>query len=272
MILSLVLMTMDRQAGHLDRVRQGLGVIVFPVRAAVDLPYSAWQWLSVSLASRSELLAENAALKRELLELSVPQQQLAALQAENHRLRELLESSRRVEQSVQVASLLRADLDPFRHKVTLNRGTGSGVHEGMSILDAAGVVGQVTVANPVSSEAVLISDPGHAIPVEINRNGVRTVALGTGDLGRLELPFLANSADVEAGDLLVTSGLGGRFPRGYPVALITSVQRDPGQAFASINASPLARLDRLREVLLVYQPPDAVEEPDAAAPASEGPP
>lgn len=267
-ILSLVLMTIDRQAGHLDRVRQGLGVVVYPVRAAVDLPYSAWQWLSTSLASRSALLAENAALRRELLELSVPQQQLAALQAENHRLRELLESSRRVEQSVQVASLLRADLDPFRHRVTLNRGTAGGVHEGMAILDAEGVVGQVTVVNPVSSEAVLISDPGHAIPVEINRNGVRTVALGTGDLGRLELPFLPNSADVEDGDLLVTSGLGGRFPRGYPVAVITRVQRDPGQAFASISASPLAKLDRLREVLLVYAEQEETDA-EAAAPGSE---
>lgn len=250
-MLSIGLMTVDRQAGHLDEFRRGLSVIVYPVRAAVDIPFAAWEWLSVALASRADLLEENAALRLELLEMSVPQQRLAALEAENGRLRELLDSSRRLEQSVQVAALLRADLDPFRHRVTLSRGSRDGAHEGMAILDANGVVGQVTLVNPVSSDAVLISDPGHATPIEINRNGVRSVALGTGDLARLELPYLPNSADVAEGDLLVTSGLGGRFPRGYPVAVITEVRRDPGQAFAAITARPLAQLDRLREVLLV---------------------
>lgn len=250
-MLSIGLMTVDRQAGHLDEFRRGLSVIVYPVRAAVDIPFAAWEWLSVALASRADLLEENAALRLELLEMSVPQQRLAALEAENGRLRELLDSSRRLEQSVQVAALLRADLDPFRHRVTLSRGSRDGAHEGMAILDANGVVGQVTLVNPVSSDAVLISDPGHATPIEINRNGVRSVALGTGDLARLELPYLPNSADVAQGDLLVTSGLGGRFPRGYPVAVITEVRRDPGQAFAAITARPLAQLDRLREVLLV---------------------
>lgn len=253
-LLSVILMTVDRQAGHLDRVRSGVAVLVYPVRAAVDVPHSAWEWLSTALASRADLLHENENLKQQLLELSVAQQQLASLAQENERLRKLLESSQRVEQSVQVASLLRADLDPFRHRVTLNRGSESRVKEGMAILDAEGVVGQVTLASFGSSEAILITDPGHAIPVEINRNGVRTVALGTGALDRLELPFLPNSADIREGDLLVSSGLGGRFPRGYPVATVSAIRRDPGQAFAEITATPIAHLDRIHEVLLVHAP------------------
>jgi len=253
-ILSVILMTVDRQAGHLDRVREGLAVLVYPVRIAVDVPYTAWDWLSAALASRSDLLEENEQLQRQLLELSFSQQQLAALRQENERLRELLESSQRVEQSVQVASLLRADLDPFRHRVTLDRGGSSGVIDGMALLDADGVVGQVTLAAYTTAEAILITDPGHAIPVEINRNGVRTVALGTGALDRLDLPFLSNSTDIKEGDLLITSGLAGRFPRGYPVAVVTRIDRDPGRAFASIVATPAARLDRIREVLLVSTP------------------
>ncbi|MBW3566744.1 MAG: rod shape-determining protein MreC [Proteobacteria bacterium] len=253
-MLSVVLMTIDRQAGHLDRVREGLGVLVYPVRFAVNVPHAGWDWFSMSLASRSELLEENEQLRAQLLELSFSQQQLAALRQENERLRKLLESSRRVEQSVQVASLLRADLDPFRHRVTLNRGSNSGVTAGMSILDADGVVGQVTLATFATAEAILITDPGHAIPVEVNRNGVRTVALGTGALDRLDLPFLSNSADIQEGDLLVTSGLGGRFPRGYPVAIVAGIDRDPGRAFASIVATPVAQLDRIHEVLLVNAP------------------
>lgn len=244
-------MTVDRQAGHLDRVREGLGVLVFPVRAAVDMPYTAWDWLSVALDSRADLLADNERLQREVLRLNASQQQLATLEAENARLRQLLGSSQRVEHTVQVASLLRADLDPFRHRVTINRGSNAGVEAGMALLDANGVVGQVTLASLFTSEVILITDPSHAIPVEVNRNGVRTVALGTGALDRLELPFLANSADIQQGDLLVTSGLGGRFPRGYPVAIVESIERDPGQAFANIAARPTADLNRIREVLIV---------------------
>ncbi|HEX7031331.1 MAG TPA: rod shape-determining protein MreC [Gammaproteobacteria bacterium] len=269
-ILSVILMTVDRQGGHLDRAREGLAVVVYPVRAAVDIPFSAWEWLSTALASRVELLEENERLRHELLELNFSQQQLAALREENARLRKLLDSSRRMALDVQVASLLRADLDPFRHRVTINRGSESGVRKGMAMLDADGVIGQVTLAAPGTSQAILITDPGHAIPVEVNRNGVRTVAFGTGALDRLELPFLANSADIQEGDLLVTSGLGGRFPPGYPVATVTQVTRDPAQAFASVVAEPVAELQRIHEVLLVGAPATRPIVEDETADASAG--
>lgn len=250
-ILSVVIMTMDRQMGGLDRFRQGLSLLVYPVRAAVDMPYSAWNWLSESLSSRSDLLEANRELRQQQLLLQGQVQRFAALEEENRRLRTLLESSQQLEAHVQVAELLRADLDPFRHRVTINMGTNGGISDGQAIIDANGVVGQVTVAGPVSADAILITDPSHATPVEINRNGLRTVALGTGSLDRLDLPFLPNSADIHEGDLLVTSGLAQRFPRGYPVAIVDTIQRDPGQAFASITARPIAMLDRLREVLIV---------------------
>ena len=250
-ILSIALMTLDRQAGHLDQLRSGLSFLVYPVRATVDLPYAGWNWLNESLASRRELLRENEQLRQEILRKNAELQTLATLREENVRLRKLLGSSEQLGDEVRITELLRADLDPFRHRVTVNLGRRDGVSKDDAVLDAAGTVGQVTSVGPLTAEVILITDPGHATPVEVNSNGIRTVALGTGSLNLLELPFLPNSAEIRPGDLLVTSGLGGRFPRGYPVAVIDEVKRDPGQAFAKITARPVAELDRLREVLLV---------------------
>lgn len=251
MILSIALMTFDRQANRLDQVRSGLSLLVYPVRAAVDLPWSAWHWFSESLASRGELLATNRELNHRILLLNGRLQKFDAMVSENERLRSLLASSRDMTAELQIAELVRADLDPFRHRVTINRGDDAGVRVGNALLDASGVVGQVVLTNAISANAILITDPGHATPVEINRNGVRTIALGTGALDRLDLPFLPNNAEIRPGDLLVTSGLAGRFPRGYPVAVIDEIIRDPGAAFARITARPVAQLDRLREVLVV---------------------
>lgn len=250
-VLSIALMTLDRQAGHLDQLRSGLSLLVYPVRATVDLPYAGWNWLNESLASRRELLRENEQLRQEILQKNAELQTLATLKEENIRLRKLLGSSEQLGEEVRITELLRADLDPFRHRVTVNLGSRDGVSKNDAVLDASGTVGQVTSVGPLTAEVILITDPGHATPVEVNSNGIRTVALGTGSLNLLELPFLPNSAEIRPGDLLVTSGLGGRFPRGYPVAVIDEVKRDPGQAFASITARPVAELDRLREVLLV---------------------
>jgi rod shape-determining protein MreC len=144
------------------------------------------------------------------------------------------------------------DANPFRHGLIIDVGTGDGIYDGQAVVDAEGVVGQVIRTGPMTSEAILISDPGHALPVEVNRNGLRTIAYGTGEFGRLDLPGLANNADIEVGDLLVTSGLGGAFPSGYPVALITTVNRIPQQAFADVSATPIVALDQVREVMLVW--------------------
>ncbi|MEE8118683.1 MAG: rod shape-determining protein MreC [Gammaproteobacteria bacterium] len=248
---AIVLMVLDRQGSHLDRLRETLSVLVYPVQAAVDIPYQIGSWLGDNLATRRQLVDENRQLKREQLKTLATLQRMATLESENARLRELLESSRNLQSRILVGELLSVDLDPFRHTVVVNKGTRDGIRNGQPIIDAYGVVGQVNHAGLFTSQAILVSDPNHAIPVEVNRNGLRTIALGTGNIDRLELPYVPNSADIQEGDLLVTSGLGMRFPRGYPVGVVTQIKRDPGQAFASIRATPSAALSRSREVLLL---------------------
>jgi rod shape-determining protein MreC len=213
-------------------------------------------------ANRKALVEELREMREERLDLQVQLQRLAALEAENARLRAMMGSSRQVSDRVLVAEILAVDLDPYRHRFTVNRGSRHEVHIGQALLDASGVIGQVVRVQPLTAEAIMISDADHALPVIVNRNGLRTIAMGTGDTERLSLPFLPNSADIEEGDLLVSSGLGGTFPSGYPVATVKRVERRPGAAFADISAEPAAALLRAREVLLVWsslQAPD--EEP-----------
>lgn len=260
-------MILDHRYAHLDRLRQALSVAVYPVRILVDVPYSTYDWLSQSLASRADLLEENRRLRRERLELSARLQRLDALREENESLRKLMQSARELDRETGVAELIQVDLDPYRHRIVINRGSRDGVCHGQPLLDASGIMGQVTSVGPLSAEAILLSDPGHGTPVEVNRNGLRTIALGTGDTGVLDLPYLANNADIRAGDLLVTSGLGGRYPRGYPVALVKDVVRRPGETFASVKAEPVAALNRAREVLLVWTlDPNSAGDPQCPPP------
>jgi rod shape-determining protein MreC len=255
-LVSLALMLLDHQENHLDRVRQGLAVVVYPIRVLVDLPFSLWQSMSASMAEREQLLRENERLKREQFNAGYRLQRLAALEMENQRLRELLESSARLEGRALIAEILSIDLDPYRQRFVVNRGLADGVFVGQPLLDANGVVGQIVQVGAMTAEAVLITDADHAVPVSVNRNGLRTIAVGTGDSNRLRLPYLTNSADIEVGDLIVSSGLGGVFPAGRPVATVIEVVRQPGQSFAEIIAEPVSELDRDQEVLLVFAADD----------------
>jgi rod shape-determining protein MreC len=196
-----------------------------------------------------------------------------SLEQENQRLRAARESTARVVERTLIAEIVRVDLDPFRQRVLVNKGTRDGVFRGQAALDANGIFGQVTRAGPVSAEIILITDPEHAIPVQVNRTGARTIALGTGRSGLLTLPYLPQNSDVVAGDLLVSSGLGGVYPPGYPVGRVTDVLRDPGQPLLAVEAVPLAALDRDPEVLLAWFDSTVVEpepeaEPDTPAPAT----
>jgi rod shape-determining protein MreC len=262
-MLSVAIMIMDHQQGHLETVRRALSVAVYPIRVLVDLPSASFGWAREKFSERQRLLAENRELRIESLRQRARLQQLAALEAENARLRALMESPARLANRVQVAEILAVDLDPYRHRIALNRGEQAGVYPGQALLDADGIVGQVVRVNPLGSEAILISDPSHAMPVELIRNGLRTVALGMGDVTRLDLPFLPNSADIRVGDLLISSGLGDAFPAGYPVARVTRVERRPGEPFARVEAEPTAALNRTREILLVWEGGEAL--PDGAA-------
>lgn len=245
-------MTADHKGRHLESLRAVLATIVYPLQYAVDLPIQVGTWLAETVTSRSELLNENYRLRRENLRIHSRLEKYAELEAENRRLRSLLDSSIKVGDRVLIAELLSVDMDPFARRIVLNKGTRHGVFSGQSLIDSNGVMGQVVQAGPFSSNALLITDPSHALPVQVHRSGYRAVAVGTGPQNLLELLHIPNNADLRVGDLLVTSGLGGRFPSGYPVGHIISVDRDRGRPFASVKVEPSARLERNREVLLVW--------------------
>ena len=270
MVLSLALMVVDHRQHHLETVRSVLSVVIYPLQFTADLPLSASRWLSDTFSTRNQLQEENRELRKQNLLLQAQQQKLLALETENMRLRDLLDSSLKIGDRVLIAELMAVDLDPYRQQVTIDKGSSSGVYQGQPVLDANAVMGQVIHVNRFTSTVLMITDARHALPVQINRNGLRTIAMGTGRINELELPHLPNNADIQVGDLLVTSGLGGRFPAGYPVAEVASVTREPGQPFAEVTARPSAHLDRTREALLVWKltppsepaSPDAPEDPD----------
>ncbi|MDH3305344.1 MAG: rod shape-determining protein MreC [Gammaproteobacteria bacterium] len=259
-MISMVLMYLDHREKHLDAVRKGIGAAVYPVQLIVDAPFRLWSWLAESTVSRNELQLEVDRLNAERLLTNARLQRLTALEAENARLRALLDARARVRDEVRVAEIMAVDANPYEHNLIIDIGSRDGVFDGQAIVSADGVVGQVIKAGLKTAQAVLISDADHALPVEVNRNGLRTIAVGTGEIDRLDLPFLPNNADIRAGDLLVTSGLGGAFPAGYPVATVDAVTRIPQEPFANVTAKPAAALDQVREVMLVWSPPPIVKE------------
>lgn len=256
-------MTLDHREQLGEPIRTAIQTAAQPVHYAVNLPFELAQFTSRHLASRAALIEENARLRDQHLLYQARLQRLDQLERENIRLQGLLGSAYEVEESVLIAELMRVDLDPYRHIIRVDKGSESGVFSGQPVIDAEGVMGQVDSVSRGSAVVRLITDPSHAIPVQVNRNGLRTIAFGSGNLRELDLPHLPNNADIRSGDLLVTSGLGGRFPRGYPVARVTAVERQPGESFAHVTARPLARLDRSREMLLVRaEEEQEFEEPD----------
>ena len=269
------MMVLDHRYNTLESLRATLSVALYPVQYLASLPVSLSESASEALTSRGDLEAERRRLHVENLELRARLQIFEALEAENMRLRGLLDSSFKVGDRVQIAELIAVEQDPFRQVVLIDKGGSSGLYEGQPVLDANAVVGQVTHVTPLTANVLLITDATHALPVQVQRNGLRTIALGTGLINRLELPHLPNNADIEVGDMLTTSGLGGRFPPGYPVAQVVEVQREPGRPFASVIAETTAHLDRLREILLVWTlkpaPAVAAETTMESDPKSEEP-
>jgi len=281
-LLSTVMMTLDHRYQHLETFKQALGVLVYPIQFLVNLPWRTAEWVAEGVTTRQQLQEENANLRAEQLLLKGQLQKLAALQAENMRLRQLLDSSKKIGERVLIAEIMAVDMDPFSQKIVINKGSRHGIAPGQPLMDAQGIVGQVVSVNPLTSTAMIITDPSHAIPVTINRNGLRAIAYGTGTANRLDVPNLPNNADVKVGDLFVTSGLGGRFPSGYPVARVVLADLNPSRPFARVIAEPTADLERAREVLVVWpgrltdsQPPptedtaEQVEPGDPAATAAD---
>ena len=265
MLASLILMLLDHRYHQTEKLRSALSVITYPIQFLAELPANLGGWMDQTLTSRQQLLEVNSRLRKENLRLRAKEQMIAALRAENERLRDLLGSAYKVGNRVLIAELSAMDLDPFRQQVTIDKGSRSGVFEGQAVLNAQAVMGQVIHVSPMNATVLLVTDARHALPVHLLRNGLRTIAVGTGTIDRLELPYLPNNADIRPGDLLVTSGLGGKFPAGYPVARITEVKRQPSQPFASVSAQPIAKLDRIQEALLVWEV-NLPQEPSDRAP------
>lgn len=259
-LVSIVLMTVDHKQNHLESVRSALSVIIYPVQYIVNIPANITGWMSESIVTHHALLDENERLREERLLLSSRLQKFEVLETENRRLRRLLESSFKLSDKVVIAELLAVDLQPFRHTVVINKGVREGAFDGQPIVDANGIMGQIVHVGPFSSTVLLITDPTHALPVQINRNGLRAIAVGTGQSNSLQLEHLPNNADIQKGDLIVSSGLGSRFPSGYPVGVISDIVLDPAEPFAKVTVIPSAKIRQSREVLLVW--PNDYARPD----------
>lgn len=245
----------DTRLNYFVPVRAVLSTLVYPIQTIATVPTSIKEWAQTLFQDRNDLKQKNTVLEATNLLNSARIQKLQALERENMRLRELLGSSFRLNERVLVAELLTIDMDPFSQQVVIDKGKQYGIFSGQAILDATGVMGQITEVGPFSSRAILLTDPNHAIPVQINRNGLRAIATGKGRGKPLQLEHLPYNADVRVGDLIVTSGFGGRFPNGYPVGTVRAINYPKGQAFADIQVTPAAKVETSREVLLVLPAP-----------------
>ncbi|RKZ90963.1 MAG: rod shape-determining protein MreC [Candidatus Parabeggiatoa sp. nov. 1] len=254
-LASIFLMIADHRWDYLKTVRTHLLALVYPIQYSVNLPVKAGQWLSMSVSSRIQLLEENAQLRHKNLHLQVALQKMEDLKSENERLRLLLDSSVTVGERVQVAEVLAVDLDPSKRKLLINKGKSHGVFTNQPVIDAQGVMGQVIHVGPFSSTVMLITDSDHELPVQVVRTGLRTVAKGMGTVNRLSLLYLSHiglDTGIKVDDLIVTSGVGQKFPKGYPVGTVIEVNPDIGKPYAQVQALPRAALERNREVLLIW--------------------
>lgn len=275
-ILSVILLAANHR---LEPARESLSTALSPIQYLASVPSAILDWSSESFATRNMLALQNKELLRQQLLMSERLQRFEHLRQENERLRALLGSPAYQDSRKMVAEVMEVASDPSHHYVVLNHGSRSGVFVGQPVVDAQGVVGQVVQVSEMTSRVLLLSDVSHGLPVRITRNDVRLVANGTGELDEIELRHVAKSTDIRVGDLLVTSGLGNRFPEGYPVARVMEVLTEDGQSYARVTAQPLAALDRIRYLLLIWPSPDSgvtlpnqIPVPAADHPAEEAKP
>jgi len=255
-VISIAVMVADHRWQHLETVRGNIETyIIYPLRYTINLPSQFINWSNESLSARQDLLEEKHKLEEQRLRARINLQKLSVLEKENARLRKMLSAQTKIGELVLVAEILSIDLDPYKQQVILNKGRKHEVYIGQSIIDAQGVMGQIIHLGEYSSTALLVSDPSHAIPVQVNRTGLRSTAFGSGNSQLLELRYIPHNADLKIGDQIFSSGLGGRFPPNYPVGEIVSIERPIGESFSTVLAEPIAHLDRSREVLLVWHNP-----------------
>ncbi len=260
-LLSVVIMVLDQRMDLLERARFLLQALTYPVEVSVNAPLAGWHWLEQAFTSRQTLEAENRQLRTRMRDLEVRTLRFDALARENAALLGLKRAVPPVAERWLPADIVDIDLSRLRQRVLIDRGTQNGVYRNQAVLDDAGVVGQTMHVGPWSAVVLLITDPEHDLPVQIARTGFRTIAVGTGDPNALALPYLPANADVRVGDVLVTSGLGGVFPSGYPVARITQIHRAAIQPMNQVLAKPFAHLQTDRAVMLLWFRPDSPAAP-----------
>jgi len=252
-VIALLILVAGRYTTWLDPVRKHLDIVAAPFYWTTDWSTRMHYWIDEIFTSRRLLIDKNRALEDQLLIHKGRLQQMAAVTAENLHLKRLLNSADKVlGNRVLVGAVIGISPDPTAHKVLIDKGSKDGIYIGQPLLDAFGLMGQVVAVTPYTSRVLLITDSSHALPVQVNRNGVRTVVEGIGKFDQLQLRHVASTIDIRQGDLLVSSGLDGRFPVGYPVATVQSIKYDPGKPFAEVVVSPVAQLDRSRHILFVF--------------------
>jgi len=244
-------MVVDNRYQHLEAFRNSVSFVFSPLHYIVSFPAQAGEWLDSYFSAHQTLVSQNKDLKQESRILKAKLQKMSVLSKENSRLRSLLGASHKLADHVIVAELLSVDQTPFQQIIELNKGSLDGIEVGQAVIDDYGIMGQVIHANNNTATTLLLSDPGHAIPVQFVRTGLRSIAFGNGSTDTLELKYLPSTADIKKGDLLVSSGLGNRFPADYPVAEISKISLDSTQGFINALATPKAKLSRSREVLII---------------------
>ncbi|ALO36056.1 rod shape-determining protein MreC [Colwellia sp. MT41] len=252
---SAALIFFDHKMASFETARGYLQSLVSPLQYMANAPKQMMNWAAENIVIRQQLMKENKIFRENELFYHEQAMQLSMVRQENERLRSLLSSPVRGEINKMFAEIISVYSDPYSHQVVINRGTNDGVYEGQAVLDEKGIVGQILHVGASSSRVILITDISHAIPVRIQRNGLRLIASGSGQIDRLIHNFVPHSADVKVGDLLVTSGLGGKYPEGYPVARVVLVRADESREFATIYSKPVAQIDRLRYMLLLSKEP-----------------
>ena len=274
-ILSVALLLLDARGHHLQNIRKGLTVLLTPVQYVAAIPTRLGGWAADSLRGERTLREELEQLRAAQPILLARLEKYEALESENAHLRSLLGTSALVADKAVAAELVEVATEPFRRTIVIARGASDNLYVGQPVIDAFGIRGQVSEVGVLRSKAILITDPGHAIPVQVNRNGLRAIAFGTGAPDSVSIRYLTASADIKEGDLLVSSGIGGTFPFGYPVAKVARIVNDPNESFLEIFASPVAQLGHNKEVLLIWPskavlaPPPKPVEPKPVAPAKK---
>lgn len=262
-------MIANHQMAYVTKIRSNASVIAIPLQYAVNWPSNFIRWASLSFTSQQAILEENAKLRARQLLLEARLQKLTAIEQENAQLRQLLSTSAHIDGKVLVAQLLSVNMDNFAQEAVIDRGRKYEVYQGQPVLDAYGVMGRIIRVDPYTSQVLLLTDTRSAIPVQNNRNGIRAIAAGLGYGDKLELLHVPDTSDIQAGDLLVTSGLGGNFPFGYPVGVVQSVDQSGGDGFAKIRVKASAHIEQSRQLILLWPPSDIPIKKEEAQPASQ---